>query len=55
VIPDKISLIQFQDILIEIYKKKGTIHNLIKIIERLDDMAGRYKEMEELKAEIIKD
>lgn len=55
VISDKISLIQFQDILIEIYKKKGTIHNLIKIVERLDDMAGRYKEMEELKAEIIKD
>ncbi|MDF2872468.1 MAG: transcriptional regulator, family [Anaerocolumna sp.] len=54
VIPDKISLIQFQNILIGIYKKKGNIHNLIKIVELLDDMAGSYKGMEELKEEIIK-
>lgn len=54
VIPDKLSLIQFQNILINIYEKKGTIHNLIKIIELLDDMAERGKRTKELGEEIIR-
>ena len=54
VIPDKVPLIQFQNILIHVYEKTGTIHNLIKIVELLDDLAGRSKRTEELAEEITK-
>lgn len=55
VIPEKISLIQFQNILIPIYEKKGTIHNLIRIVERLDEKAGSIKDMKKLAEEIMKE
>ncbi|SHO47085.1 FHIPEP family type III secretion protein [Anaerocolumna xylanovorans] len=55
VIPEKISLIQFQNILIQIYEKKGTIHNLIKIVERLDEKAGSIRDIKMLAEEIMKE
>lgn len=54
VIPEKVSLILFQNILSRIYKKKGTIHNLIKIVEILDELSGNLKTAQEMGDEIIK-
>lgn len=55
VIPEKISLIQFQYILIQIYEKKGTIHNLIKIVELLDEKAGSIRDIKVLAQDILKE
>lgn len=55
VIPEKISLIQFQKLLIQIYEKKGTLHNLIKIVELLDDKADDTKEVNKLAGDIIRE
>lgn len=55
VIPEKISLIQFQNILIQIYEKKGTIHNLIKIVELADEKADSIRDIKMLAEEIIKE
>lgn len=54
VVPEKISLIQFQNILIHIYNGTGSLHNLIKIVELLDEKADLIRDIKTLSDEIIK-
>lgn len=55
VVPEKISLIQFQKLLIQIYEKKGNLHNLIKIVELLDEKVDSTKEINKLADDIIRE
>ena len=54
VIPDKISLSLLQRVLSEMVKKEKSIHNLIKIIEILEDEVDQTKDVDKLVASIIK-
>lgn len=53
VIPDKISLVQLQEILSSIVERGGSIHNLIKIIEILELEAGSARNTDELTQAVI--
>lgn len=55
VIPERISLIQFQNVLMHIYRETGTIHNLIKIVELLDAMVDNIRDSKLLAEEILKE
>ena len=48
VIPNKVSISLIQKVLTEILKKKGSIRNLVKIIELLEDQVQNTQDADEL-------